>query len=230
MQRSSSNNNNTIVAHPACASCKHQRKKCAEDCVLAPYFPATRTREFQAVHRVFGVSNVVKLVKTVREEDRKSVADSLVWEACCRQNDPILGPLGEYRRIQEELKLYKSQKQTQLLNQNHHNHNHNHQLGQQSLMFSNNHGWNVNGNSNYDNGIIVDPSSFIYPVNPNGNNYVLGLDKIRKQEKDLGCLVPLHSQPQQQLSVNQQQYYLSGHQFGSINGKTMDNSLWEAGQ
>ncbi|WCJ30867.1 LOB domain-containing protein 2 [Euphorbia peplus] len=225
MQRSNNGNNNTVIAHPACASCKHQRKKCAEDCVLAPYFPAARSREFQAVHRVFGVSNVAKLVKSVREEDRKSVADSLVWEACCRQNDPILGPLGEFRKIQEELKLFKAQKQTQ----NHH------QLGQQSLMFSNNNhhaNWNVNGNS-YDNGIIVDPSSFInnYPINnPNNgsNNYVLGLEKVRKQEKDLShCIVPLHSQPQQQLSVNQQQYYLSG-QFGSINGKTMENSLWEA--
>ncbi|KAJ6762021.1 LOB DOMAIN-CONTAINING PROTEIN 4-RELATED [Salix koriyanagi] len=73
MQRgsNSSNINNRMLAHPACASCKHQRKRCTENCALAPYFPAEKTLEFQAVHKVFGVSNVVKLVKDVIAERRK---------------------------------------------------------------------------------------------------------------------------------------------------------------
>ncbi|XAR72574.1 hypothetical protein NMG60_11019261 [Bertholletia excelsa] len=100
---------NTVM--PACASCKHQRKKCTQKCVLAPFFPADRTREFQAVHKVFGVSNATKIVRGVREEDRKKAVDSLVWEAFCRQKDPVLGPYGEYRKVFEELKLYKSQYQ-----------------------------------------------------------------------------------------------------------------------
>ncbi|OMO53695.1 hypothetical protein CCACVL1_28437 [Corchorus capsularis] len=121
MQR---NNNNGSIAtaaagggvHPACAACKHQRKKCDENCILSPYFPADKSREFQAVHKVFGVSNATKIIRNANsDEDRKKVADSLIWEAFCRQKDPVLGPYGEYRKIYEELTLYKSQNQMMLL-------------------------------------------------------------------------------------------------------------------
>ncbi|XP_023928730.1 LOB domain-containing protein 12 [Quercus suber] len=108
MQR---NNNGAQAANPACAACKHQRKKCTESCILAPYFPANRSREFQAVHKVFGVSNVTRILKNLREEDREEAVESLVWEACCRQKDPVLGSYGEYTRIFNELKNYKSQSQ-----------------------------------------------------------------------------------------------------------------------
>ncbi|KAG6420677.1 hypothetical protein SASPL_117214 [Salvia splendens] len=64
--------------------------------------------EFQAVHKVFGVSNVTKIITSLREEDRKVAVDSLVWEALGRQKDPVLGPFGDYRRVCEELRLYKS--------------------------------------------------------------------------------------------------------------------------
>ncbi|XP_057453052.1 LOB domain-containing protein 2 [Lotus japonicus] len=108
----------TNGTHFACAACKHQRKKCNENCILAPVFPASKTREFHAVHKVFGVSNVTKLVKIAKdEEDRRRVLDSLIWEAMCRQKDPILGPYGEYMKIYNEYKkvfneltIYKNQK------------------------------------------------------------------------------------------------------------------------
>ncbi|KAE9592989.1 hypothetical protein Lal_00028982 [Lupinus albus] len=93
---------NNKVLHSACASCKHQRKKCNEKCILAPYFPSSRSYEFDAVHKVFGVSNITKLVKNVRVEDRRMIVDSLIWEACCRQRDPIQGPYGEYTKICHE--------------------------------------------------------------------------------------------------------------------------------
>ena len=109
-------NNNGM--HPACAACKHQRKKCSENCILAPYFPANRSREFHAVHKVFGVSNITKLVKNAKEEDRRRVVDSLIWEACCRQRDPIHGPYGEYtkvyneyKKVFNELKIFRGQNQ-----------------------------------------------------------------------------------------------------------------------
>ncbi|XP_047165209.1 LOB domain-containing protein 2-like [Vigna umbellata] len=112
MQRNSSG------MHPACAACKHQRKKCSENCILAPYFPSNRSREFHAVHKVFGVSNITKLVKNAREDDRRRVVDSLTWEACCRQRDPIHGPYGEYtkvfneyKKVLDELKRFRSQHQ-----------------------------------------------------------------------------------------------------------------------
>ncbi|KAB1216529.1 LOB domain-containing protein 2 [Morella rubra] len=105
----------TAGSHPACAACKHQRKKCTKECILAPYFPAERTREFQAVHKYFGVSNVTKIVKTLTKEERKKAVDSLVWEASWRQKDPVLGPYGEYIKIFDELRLYKRQNQNQVM-------------------------------------------------------------------------------------------------------------------
>lgn len=201
MQRGNNNSHNgTGGVHQACASCKHQRKKCGEDCILAPYFPADKSHEFQAVHKVFGVSNVMKLVRSVNKENRKMVVDSLVWEACCRQNDPILGPLGEFKRIEEELKLYKSQSQSQsqMVNQN--------QLLQQgSLMYKpppvvipwngmNNKGNGIGGglannnmvNYSHENGHSI-PCS--YPV-----HYGQSLEKI-KHEKEVGSLIaPLQQQ------------------------------------
>ncbi|KAJ4838028.1 hypothetical protein Tsubulata_019502 [Turnera subulata] len=250
MQRATNNNNNSnnsngsstttpTGVHQACASCKHQRKKCGEDCVLAPFFPADKNKEFQAVHKVFGVANVTKLVRGVNQEDRKLVADSLVWEAFCRQNDPILGPLGEYRKIQEELKLYKSQNQI-VLNDNNNNNNNN-QLVQQykpppsSGVIGFNGG--TNGISNkgsigvelgtnnivaygHDNG-IVDPMRFGYPM-----NFVHGPDQKLKPDKELGPR-HIHLQPQQLHPTNgfNQNFLLSGQY--PITGKTMDSSMWE---
>ncbi|GAV75976.1 DUF260 domain-containing protein [Cephalotus follicularis] len=230
MLRNNNDQNGTSTnTHPACAACKHQRKRCTVDCTLAPYFPADKSREFQAVHRVFGVANVAKIIRTVNVEDRKSVADSLIWEAYCRQQDPVLGAYGEYKKIYDELKLYKSQIQIQNENKNQ---NQLVQLpaGQGGIMTYKSVagliGWNgttnglnsikhlgigggVNNNTlnfSHDNeNAIVDFSTYGYSP-----YYVECQDKL-KQERDFDAvIVPL--QPQQRHSINgyNQQHYLSG--------------------
>ena len=67
----------------ACAACKHQRKKCKkETCVLAPFFPASKTKEFEAVHKVYGVCNLQRMIQAVdTREERFILVDSLIWEA-----------------------------------------------------------------------------------------------------------------------------------------------------
>ncbi|XP_031248339.1 LOB domain-containing protein 2 [Pistacia vera] len=229
MQRNN-NNSATSSVQSACAACKHQRKKCNEECKLAAYFPADRSREFQAVHRVFGVSNVTKIVHSVDEEDRPKVVDSLIWEALWRQKNPVLGPYGEYKRICEELKLYKSQALMQ-------NQNQNHQLmaGQGGVIFRPPLiGWNgTNGMSN--NGMSME--EVVVNNNNNAGNYInhdgnsmselessYGYPSVQfvqnptklKQEREVGGVVniPLQQQPpQQQHSITRgfnQQYYISG--------------------
>ncbi|KAL5860977.1 hypothetical protein ACOSQ3_002288 [Xanthoceras sorbifolium] len=212
MQRS--NNNNGV--HPACAACKHQRKKCSDECILAPYFPANRSREFQAVHKFFGVSNVTKIVRNVKEEDRHKVADSLIWEALSRQKDPVLGPYGEYKRIYEELKLYRN-----LQNQNHH------QLlqlpgqggmiyksGQPLVGWSNEGGFvdNINNglsyNNNHDDGnSIVDLDGYCY-----SSQFVQSPKKL-KQEREVGSVVNIPLQQQHSINGFSQQYYNISGQF-----------------
>lgn len=148
----------------ACSSCKHQRKKCTDKCILAPFFPVTKTLEFQAVHKVFGVSNVTKIVANLKEEDRKIAVDSLVWEALCRQKDPVLGPYADYRRVCEELRLYKSRFRQPPITQG-------------SLVYKPTQGltgWNNTSNNN-DNNINsnfnnVNNNSSINNINLNGNS------------------------------------------------------------
>lgn len=99
----------------SCAACKHQRKKCKpESCLLAPFFPAERGREFQAVHKVFGVSNVQKMIQVVdTQESRAIAAESLIWEATWRLREPIHGCWADHKRLQDQVRAL--QEQAQLL-------------------------------------------------------------------------------------------------------------------
>lgn len=53
----------TPVVISPCAACKILRRRCAEKCVLAPYFPPTEPTKFTIAHRVFGASNIIKLLQ-----------------------------------------------------------------------------------------------------------------------------------------------------------------------
>lgn len=48
-----------------CAACKLLRRRCAQDCVFAPYFPADEPQKFANVHKVFGASNVNKMLQVL---------------------------------------------------------------------------------------------------------------------------------------------------------------------
>ncbi|KAL8268689.1 hypothetical protein R6Q59_002487 [Mikania micrantha] len=79
---------------PACSSCRHQRKKCTQKCVLAPFFPAEKAQDFQSVHKT---------------REKRLIRSS--GKANCRLHDPVLGALGEFQRVCEELRFYKSRYQ-----------------------------------------------------------------------------------------------------------------------
>lgn len=46
-----------------CAACKLLRRKCVKDCIFAPYFPAKESYNFASVHKIFGASNVNKMLQ-----------------------------------------------------------------------------------------------------------------------------------------------------------------------
>ena len=50
-------------AHQPCAACKMLRRRCDGDCILAPYFPGHDVQKFAGVHKVFGASNVIKMIQ-----------------------------------------------------------------------------------------------------------------------------------------------------------------------
>ncbi|CAN6196917.1 unnamed protein product [Urochloa humidicola] len=78
-----------------CAGCRTLRRRCVPGCVFAPYFPADGGDDpsrFAAVHRVFGASNVARMLGVVEHpEDRRRAAETLVEEARARLRDPALG-------------------------------------------------------------------------------------------------------------------------------------------
>ncbi|GAA0142586.1 hypothetical protein LIER_03449 [Lithospermum erythrorhizon] len=55
---------NTITP---CAACKLLRRRCAEECPFSPYFSPHEPQKFAAVHKVFGASNVSKLLLVIQK-------------------------------------------------------------------------------------------------------------------------------------------------------------------
>lgn len=100
----------------ACAACKHQRRKCAQDCVLAPFFPPHRQSEFLNVHKLFGVRNIMNTVKRVESSRREDAVRCMIHEAYYRAVDPaggayrILNNLEQrYTQMRAELDLVHQQ-------------------------------------------------------------------------------------------------------------------------
>ncbi|XP_048136591.1 protein LATERAL ORGAN BOUNDARIES-like [Rhodamnia argentea] len=88
-----------------CAACKCQRRKCTQECVFAPYFPADQPQKFAYVHEVFGASNVAKLLNELHVSQREDAANSLAYEAEVRLRDPVYGCVGLISILQHKLNL-----------------------------------------------------------------------------------------------------------------------------
>ncbi|XP_062017478.1 LOB domain-containing protein 22-like [Rosa rugosa] len=99
----------------ACASCKHQRKKCDSNCELAPYFPANKYHEFQNAHKLFGVSNILKIIASIEPHKRKAAAESILFEGNAWKSDPVHGCLGVIKDLTAQMSFH--EKQLSVVNQ-----------------------------------------------------------------------------------------------------------------
>ncbi|OEL26222.1 LOB domain-containing protein 24 [Dichanthelium oligosanthes] len=79
------NNNNPR----RCAACKYLRRRCAPDCVLAPYFPASQPRRY---------------AYSLPVQERGRAADTMATEARWRMQDPVYGCTGVIYRLQQEIR------------------------------------------------------------------------------------------------------------------------------
>ncbi|KAH7682847.1 Lateral organ boundaries LOB domain-containing protein [Dioscorea alata] len=93
-----------------CAACKFLRRKCIPGCIFAPYFPPEEPQKFANVHKIFGASNVTKLLNEVLPHQREDAVNSLAYEAEARMKDPVYGCVGaisvlqrQVQRLQKEL-------------------------------------------------------------------------------------------------------------------------------
>ncbi|RLN39004.1 hypothetical protein C2845_PM01G24110 [Panicum miliaceum] len=87
-----------------CAACKNQRRRCSPDCILAPYFPATDPQRYACVQRVFGASNVARMLQNLPIHERGKAADTMAVEAHRRVQDPVYGCAGIVGRLQGEIR------------------------------------------------------------------------------------------------------------------------------
>ncbi|OUZ99166.1 hypothetical protein BVC80_9077g108 [Macleaya cordata] len=86
-----------------CASCKLLRRRCAADCIFAPYFPSDDPHKFAVVHKVFGASNISKMLQELPIHQRSDAVSSLVFEANARVRDPVYGCVGAISYLQKQV-------------------------------------------------------------------------------------------------------------------------------
>ncbi|XP_059670111.1 LOB domain-containing protein 25 [Cornus florida] len=86
-----------------CAACKFLRRKCLSGCVFAPYFPPEEPQKFANVHKIFGASNVSKLLNEILPHQREDAVNSLAYEAEARMKDPVYGCVGAISVLQRQV-------------------------------------------------------------------------------------------------------------------------------
>jgi hypothetical protein len=106
----SSSSSSSSSYNSPCAACKFLRRKCMPGCIFAPYFPPEEPQKFANVHKIFGASNVTKLLNELLPQQREDAVNSLAYEAEARVRDPVYGCVGaisflqkQVQRLQKEL-------------------------------------------------------------------------------------------------------------------------------
>ncbi|KAK2636096.1 hypothetical protein Ddye_030888 [Dipteronia dyeriana] len=87
----------------SCAACKFLKRKCIPSCIFAPYFRSDEPKKFAKVHKVFGASNVSKILTEVPAEHREDTVNSLAYEAEARLRDPVYGCIGAIALLQRKM-------------------------------------------------------------------------------------------------------------------------------
>ncbi|XP_057744793.1 LOB domain-containing protein 16-like [Arachis stenosperma] len=134
-----------------CGACKFLRRKCASDCVFAPYFSWEEgAARFAAIHKVFGASNVSKMLMQIPSHERCEAVLTIAYEAQARIRDPVYGCVSHIFALQQQVACLQAQLmqvKAQLAHQNmqnHHNQWNNNNIGVgQTLLFN-----NYNNNNN----------------------------------------------------------------------------------
>ncbi|KAK1414236.1 hypothetical protein QVD17_29978 [Tagetes erecta] len=89
----------------ACAACRYQRRKCAPDCILAPYFPHDRQRQFQNAHKLFGVSNITKIIRNLDRVQKDEAMRTIIYQSDVRSIDPVGGCYRIVRELQRQIEI-----------------------------------------------------------------------------------------------------------------------------
>ncbi|KAK9910728.1 hypothetical protein M0R45_034678 [Rubus argutus] len=87
-----------------CGACKFLRRKCVAGCIFAPYFDSEQgAAHFAAVHKVFGASNVSKLLLHIPAHKRPDAVLTVCFEAQARLKDPVYGCVAHIFALQQQV-------------------------------------------------------------------------------------------------------------------------------
>ncbi|XP_059444749.1 LOB domain-containing protein 27-like isoform X2 [Corylus avellana] len=108
----------------ACAACKYQRRRCSAECPLSPYFPPEQPKLFQNAHKLFGVSNILKILKNLEPGQKNEAMRSIIYQANMRDKFPVYGCCWiicqlKYQVLQAEEELNAVQAQLEMYRQHH---------------------------------------------------------------------------------------------------------------
>ncbi|KAJ4706093.1 putative LOB domain-containing protein [Melia azedarach] len=92
-----------------CAACKYLRRRCPSDCIFSPYFPANDSQRFAWVHKIYGSSNVAKMLQQLPVLLRAEAAECISFEAQCRFEDPVYGCVGIISLLHQQIHNAESQ-------------------------------------------------------------------------------------------------------------------------
>ncbi|MED6161200.1 hypothetical protein PIB30_058456 [Stylosanthes scabra] len=88
---------------PPCGACKFLRRKCISGCIFAPHFGSDQgAARFAAVHKVFGASNVSKLLLHIPVNRRHEAVVTISYEAQARLSDPVYGCVSTILALQQQ--------------------------------------------------------------------------------------------------------------------------------
>lgn len=91
-------------AGSSCGACKFLRRKCTSECVFVPYFSYNdAASHFAAVHKVFGASNVSKLLMHIPVHHRTEAAFTISYEALARMTDPVFGCVSHIYNLHQQV-------------------------------------------------------------------------------------------------------------------------------
>ncbi|KAL2322163.1 hypothetical protein Fmac_026542 [Flemingia macrophylla] len=103
-----------------CGACKFLRRKCIGGCIFAPHFGTDQgAAKFAAVHKVFGASNVSKLLSNIPVNHRHEATATISYEAQARLSDPVYGCVSTILALQQQVASLQAELtilQTQLMN------------------------------------------------------------------------------------------------------------------
>ncbi|RDX64674.1 LOB domain-containing protein 28, partial [Mucuna pruriens] len=98
--------NEENIDYHACPLCRHQRRRHDDSCVFGQYFPYNRSIDFERACRLFGLGNLLRLMRFVEPSERQVIANSILREANMWANDPFHGAFGHVFNLISEIQSF----------------------------------------------------------------------------------------------------------------------------